>query len=341
MRKVKVFFQRLFKASFKRMFRNIDLVHQEFGKSRVLIFFDMLYSMVVYGTGYLDYMTFGFAGIKKDKRRTFITMNDNLFLDRKLNDKAYELEIENKTKFNKNFHDFLHRDFLDLEQAGEEGFVRFCQDKTVLFAKQLESYGGLGVRKIKLSEHEDLSALYRELMEHKMTLVEEAIVQHPELNRLCPSSINTMRIVTLVNDQQEPCIAYALLRIGNGTNDVDNVSSGGMYSLIGEDGVLHFPAFCDRVVTYYEKHPVTGTEILNFKIPRYEEAIAMVKEAALRIPQMRYVGWDVAMTPDGPCLVEGNVLPGYDMPQNHLFHPDGIGYKPLFEKILNTTFDYK
>ena len=51
--------------------------------------------------------------------------------------------------------------------------------------------------------------------------------------------------------------------------------------------------------------------------------------------RLRYVGWDVAITPDGPVLVEGNDLPGYDMCQNHRFHDDGRGIKDAFEYALN------
>ena len=80
LRKVNVFIQRVKSGSFKRMFRNVELVHQESGKSSLRIFIDMVYSMFRYGTGYLDYMTFGFVYIKGKQRRTFMTMNDNLRL---------------------------------------------------------------------------------------------------------------------------------------------------------------------------------------------------------------------------------------------------------------------
>lgn len=334
MKKIIVFIQRVLSGSFKRLFRNIRLVHEESGKNSILIFFDLLFSMMIYGTGYLDYMTFGFVYIKKDKRKTFMNMNDNITLNQKLNDKAYQHIFENKIAFNHAFSEYLGRGFLDMKKTSPEEFAAFCKDKESVFAKQTESFGGLGVKKITLSEITDLKALYHSLVKDKFDLVEETILQHEEMNRLCARSINTLRIATLLDPEGKAHCAYVLLRVGNGQKDVDNVSSGGMYTMVGEDGTVRFPAFCDKIVTYYEEHPATKVPFVGFSVPCYKEAVALCLEAALRVPQMRYIGWDVAISPSGPCLVEGNSFPGYDMPQNHTFHPDGCGLKPLFEEIL-------
>ena len=116
-----VFIQRVLSGSFKRMFRNIRCVHEESGRSSVFIFFDMIYSMIIYGTGYLDYMTFGFAMIGKKERKTFMTMNDNLVLNKKLNQPDYRPLIENKLCFNETFAEYLHRDWLNLAEAVQDG----------------------------------------------------------------------------------------------------------------------------------------------------------------------------------------------------------------------------
>ena len=63
-----------------------------------------------------------------------------------------------------------------------------------------------------------------------------------------------------------------------------------------------------------------------------QEAVAFARKAAVVVPQICHVGWDVAVTPDGPVLVEGNNLPGYDMCQN-AGHVDE-GMLPRFEKLL-------
>ena len=75
---------------------------------------------------------------------------------------------------------------------------------------------------------------------------------------------------------------------------------------------------------------MTGTPIKGFQFPDWEKAIELVLGAAREIPQMAYVGWDIAFTPDGPCLVEGNNFPGHDIYQLPEHTPDKIGVYPKF-----------
>lgn len=329
MSKIATFFRRVASGSFKRFFRNLNIVHKESGKNRLWLFFSMIFSMFRYGIGYLDYMTFGFAYIKRDKRLTFMTMDDNLSLARRLNNPEANPTFTDKLNFNRTFKEYLKRDFVDLND-GFEAFESFCQGKTCFFAKEPSSFGGLGVMKVSL-ENADLKALFKDLKAKKLFLAEEAIVQHEEMNKLCRRSVNTIRIVTLLSDKGNANFVYALIRVGSGKNDVDNVTSGGMYTLLSRSGGITHPLFCDKTVSYYTTHPNTGAEFIGFKVPYFAEALELCKKAALVEKRMRYVGWDVAITPTGPVLVEGNNLPGYDMCQNHRFHDSGEGMKAAFE----------
>lgn len=331
--KAKIIIRRVKGASFQRMNQNIQAIHRETGKNRFTILIDMLWCTLKYGIGYLDYHVFGFANNKGKNRKTFMTMHHNIGLTRLVNDTKLYPIMNDKLQFMQVYRDFIGRNWVDLRESGASGLQALCQKSSTVFAKPVSDFGGTGVERITTDESADYNALTSRLIEGKQYLVEEAVVQHDALNKLCPSSVNTLRIVTLTIHEKSHFL-YALLRVGSGNNHVDNISSGGMYTLIGEDGVLHFPAFCDKTGLYYDAHPVTGTAFCGFEIPMFTEAIDICLKAAQVKPGLAYIGWDVAITPNGPVLIEGNILPGYDMVQNSKFHPDGKGLLPTVEAIL-------
>jgi len=85
----------------------------------------------------------------------------------------------------------------------------------------------------------------------------------------------------------------------------------------------------------YELHPTTGTAFRGFRIPYWNECLALVSEAAKLIPQIGYIAWDVAVTESGPMILEGNDYPGHDIYQMPFMTPDKIGMLPTFQKILD------
>ncbi len=340
MQKLKTFFRRLRSSSLRRMGMYAGKARADSGKPKWIIVLDMFWCVARYGVGYLDYLTFGFVHQKAAARKTYMTMNDNLRLVKGLNVEADRDEFEDKTKFVARFNAFVRRDWIDLRQAGREGFAAFAEAHPVFFAKEPSNFGGYGVSRIRMSEEPDAGVLFDRLLEGKQFLCEEAVVQHIEMNRLAQKSVNTIRVVTLAKDGQAH-VMYALVRMGSGQTHVDNISSGGMYAPVGEDGVIFAPAFCDKTGEYYEVHPATGTKIVGFAIPMFAEAMEMVKRAATVVPGVRYVGWDVAISKDGPLLIEGNTIPSYDMCQNyrHLREPKR-GYRPRFIAVLGDEFEH-
>ncbi|MCQ2462084.1 MAG: hypothetical protein MJ177_01605 [Clostridia bacterium] len=332
-RKIKIFFRRLRSMSFKRMNSLIGKIHSETGVPRICIFFDMIWCSVHYGMGYLDYTVFGFARVHGKKRKTYMTMNDNLSIVHRFNNKDYYYIFDDKMEFNRRFSDYIGRKWLNLKECDAKELERFCSGHKTVFVKQTETFGGQGIERIDLSEISDYAALYDRLTQNKQFLVEETIVQHEGMNALYSGSINTLRMVTL-NVNGKVHFMYALVRMGKGGSAVDNISSGGMYTCINDSGVLTKPAFCDKTGEYYDIHPTSGTVFKGFEIPCFKQAVELVKKAALVEPNMCYVGWDVAITPDGPVLVEGNNFPSYDMVQNHMFTDNGEGILPKFKAVL-------
>ncbi len=55
------------------------------------------------------------------------------------------------------------------------------------------------------------------------------------------------------------------------------------------------------------QHPNTGQNIEGFHVPLWDQACTLVRQAAVRFLPIRTIGWDVALTPTDPVIVEGNV----------------------------------
>ncbi|WP_321163630.1 sugar-transfer associated ATP-grasp domain-containing protein, partial [Microbacterium sp. Root180] len=128
--------------------------------------------------------------------------------------------------------------------------------------------------------------------------------QHPEMARLYPGSVNSLRVVTYLDPDGEVHVLASVLKIGNG-GVIDNFSSGGMYTMLGDDGrALH--AAADEEAHAYATHPITGVEITGFQVPLYDEVLALVDRLSRRVPALPYIGWDIAITPERPVVIEGN-----------------------------------
>ena len=159
------------------------------------------------------------------------------------------------------------------------------------------------------------------------------VIQHPKMASLCPTSVNTCRIATLLGDKQQG-IVYAFLRIGNG-KVMDNVDCGGMAARIDLDTGRLLTVGADKQGNTFIKHPITNTSIIGFTIPYWEEAKAMCLKAAEKVPEMRFIAWDVAITENGPTFIEGNSFPSHAIPQFAAHYPDGIGILPEFRKFID------
>jgi len=337
MRKIIYYLKRIFSMDYRGFINTISKVSRRSGKSKLLIFFDMLLSSIRYGAGYTDYFLFYFEDLNHQQKKTFITRTINNSYVKLLNDSAYYDLFWDKVKFNNEFKDLLNRDFLDLETKKIEDFKKFVKKHPIFIAKPIRATSGIGVEKIKTNSKTNFDDLYQKLITNNQKLLEEYVVQHPKMNELCEASVNTLRIVT-IRKNNKTHIMLRVIRIGNGINAVDNFHMGGMYSVFDEKGVITKPAV-NREGVVFEEHPLTKTKYVGFKIPCYDEVIKLAIKASQRIPQIRLVGWDIAIAKQGPVIIEGNELPGYDLYQSKVhLDDDGFGLKPAFDKII---FDKK
>ncbi len=326
--------KRIGKMDYKKMNETANMLHKKTGKSKWWLFLDMARCAARYNAGYMDYKIAQMYRLNDEQKKTVITRGLSNEIVRRMNDKAYWHFFDDKTEFNQTFAKWVKRDWLRCDEKLEQGTLSaFLENKPCVIFKPLEGSSGQGIEKYQPQAWQDMDAFYQLIMEKGPAILEEVVVQHPDMSRLCPTSVNTVRIATLIGEKKEG-IVYAFLRIGNG-KVMDNVDCGGMAARVDLATGKLLTVGADKQGNVFDHHPMTGTPIVGFTVPYFREACDMCLEAMQVVPQVRFVAWDVAITAEGPRFIEGNSFPSHAVPQFAAHYPDGIGIMPKFQEFLN------
>lgn len=150
-------------------------------------------------------------------------------------------------------------------------------------------------------------------------IVQPIVKNHPSLDVLNSSCLNTLRIVTYIDRMTRRAMLWdnGFIRIGGG-GDVDNFWAGGVAIPINKDGTLQADGITARpnhTMCRLKKSPTTGVLFAGYKIPFYLDAVKLCLQAHSLFPRVKSIGWDVGITENGPILIEGNHDWGNDIVQ--------------------------
>lgn len=321
-------------ASFGKMKTAIKAVHEKTGKNSIGIFFDMLWCAKRYGAGYYDYQIFAFYNLNKEQRKTFVTRLISKKLNMFMNNTEYAHLFDNKDEFYELFKDYIGRGFLQLESAPKEDVREFVSTREYLFCKMQDKECGIGCERLKISDFKDFDELYNYLKEKQFCTIEDNIVQHPALSKLYPNAVNSLRIITILDDKKVPHCVYMVQKMGCGGSVVDNNCLFTPVDL--KTGKMMYPAHSGDTTKgiIYTEHPDTHIPIVGYQLPFIKEAVDMCLKAALVVPQIRYIGWDVALTENGPAIIEGNTYCAHDFWQLPPHTPNKIGMLTVIKKYV-------
>lgn len=292
-------------TDYSYLFDSFKEVKKKESISYAKILLDMIKCSFKYKASFSDYFLYEFYNKNHEQRDSYITTGRLYEFYTKMNDKKKRELFRDKAKFNKVFKKFIKRDFIFLNDCTVDTFYTWIKDKDCIIAKPNKGAAGKGIKKIKVKAYKAIDKLYSYLRNNDLDLIEECIEQHEEMNRMNPSSVNTIRIIT-VRNQGKTDVIGAVLRIGV-DSPIDNFSAGGIAAPVDiESGIVYDYAVSKEGSLVYKYHPKTKCAIKGFQIPYWNDAIEMVMEASNIIPEVKTVGWDVAITKTGPELVEGN-----------------------------------
>lgn len=328
------YFIRVLKGvSFEKFNYVLDNIKKKIGQSKIRSTFDILWCAARYGAGYYDYAYYGFYSMNGRQRDTYITRVRNKRIIDRMNDGAYIERFNDKPTFIQEFLPFLRRRILNAETASAEEFRSFLEGRSEIIAKPIRGCGGHGIEKLKTADFGTAEAMLEYIRSKRLYLLEEVVHQHPDMARLHPESVNTLRIVTdRVGDQVY--VAYVLVKIGRGAHFCDNTGQGGMFCRVDEKTGKICSVATDDYFHTFSTHPDTGIEFCGYQLPMVPETIEFIKRVALSVRQIGHIGWDVAIAPDGPLVIEGNADPGV-MCQFAELTPEKEGLWPYYKRILS------
>lgn len=279
------------------------------GRSRMSIFCDNIGSMYKYNIGVIDYFLFRFFEKDQAERSRWVGTGFKYEYDLIMNPRSTRHILENKIEFYKAYEPFVLHAICtmdDLRNQTEKARVVMENPAGKIVIKDALGQCGWDVEIVN-SEDYTYSSLVKHMESKGFNLAEEYIIQHPDISRLSDSGVNTVRIISQLNKDNEVEILGARMRISVNTH-VDNLASGNIASPVDlETGKLNGPGvYSDITKDRVSNHPISGIKLPGYQIPLWEQCLTAVKEAALHRPENRAIGWDVVLTEKGPELLEGN-----------------------------------
>lgn len=269
-----------------------------------VIIADMLWCSVRYDMAFRDYAVWDIRLLNAHERKTWMTHPKSFRITKMYNTPEGRSKLEDKRRFAREYADLLGRETIDLRDVDDAQLAAFLSRHPRVLAKPNEGHGGGGIELHEVGPDVDPARFRAEVTAQGQTVLDEFIVQHPEMSALYPDAVNTVRLITFLDKDDRVHLLAAVLRIGNG-DVIDNFASGGMFTMLDDEGVALYPGV-DKNSNVYREHPVTGTPIVGFRVPLYSEVLDLVAALARRTPEAPYVGWDIAITANGPVVIEGN-----------------------------------
>ena len=315
----------------EKMKKTIDIISKENKKSKLYIILDMVKNFLQRGIGYTDYFRGNYINLNKHEKDTYVTTKSFYRILNYFNNDDYITIFHDKLIFNKFFNEYIKRDFINLKNCTLEEFDSFLRKHSTVFAKNPTGEGGHGIRKINISQIKNTAELFNELKNNKQFLVEEEIIQSKELNEINPNVVNSFRVVTLVKDGKAHILNNAL-RVNQDTSAVIGCTND-LYFSFDENGSINSNVV-DDYGNIYEKHPLTNKKFKDVQVKDVSIAFELCKKAALEIPEVRYVGWDIAFSNKGPLIVEGNEYPGYGILQFYKLKNSRYGHLKEIQDVI-------
>lgn len=168
--------------------------------------------------------------------------------------------------------------------------------------------------------------IYNEMLKNQRYdnfIIQQKLKNHREIFRLTATDhLQTMRIITFVDDNAQPHILRAHIKLIIGQNVIDNFENGrtGNIQVVASTSTGRLKNAITmtqngRGTKTIKTHPKTKKTFKGFQLPLWPQTRTLIEKTAMKFLPVRTIGWDVAITPKGPVILEGNIW--WNPPNQH------------------------
>ena len=249
--------------------------------------------------------------VKKDLEKFIECVNGTPFADETsplyvLRNKSILLD-----RLKKSCPRFLKREYINLSDCTFADFSNFIERNPKFIAKVIDGAGGKDIKVYDLKLQQiDLKVLYDELSARNTLFLEGYISNEKTLNHISPYSLSTVRIHTLrtgKNNENIEIVGIPFIRLGTNKKEINN-SDSIIARIDTETGKIVGKILSSKSLTPQKGmlHPDTKVTLENYFLPFWSEVKEAAIAAAELIPEVNFIGWDIALCDDGAVIIEGN-----------------------------------
>lgn len=283
------------------------------------------------------------------QQENVLTESGYIDLAWQMNKRWYKGILRDKIGLLARLGNLIQRDYLDFTEATKEQIEEFCKRNPAIVVKDMHLSGGAGIRVYrKLPKGEEWERLVDEWKGYSQAerinhhlLAEKMLYPHPQLAAVFPGALCSVRIHTALCGDEVKIVLCSSVRFGRKGSDI-NLCDKGYTVYLDEYGKSMGGAMNEFSMRLQQRHADTKAEFATVEIPYWEECIKLVKAAAKRVPEVPFIGWDVAVTEQGPEIIEGTFISGNVMKQQLYLAMTGkcMGLLQQMEEIRDFVLKY-
>lgn len=291
---------------------------------------EIVYCNIRYGSTPSEFFLLGFEQFDDKKRNTLLTnyKKDRILLKREGKDKLTLLR--DKYMFYQRLEKYFKRDVcLVKSKESYDSFISFTSKNKEFIAKPNAGRCAMGTKIYRINDKLRVDECFTEILQQNTSyILEELINQELEMSMWNKSSVNTIRINSIL-ENGKITILGPFFRTGRKGSIVDNAATGGIFAVIDvETGCLCTDGVDERGKRY-EVHPDSKLKYRGWKIPHWDELVDLTAIIHSEMSDNKFIGWDFALSDKGWVLIEG------DWTRFISEYADRKGIKNKFIELMN------